>query len=67
MTKIRSGFDRRSNINRRHISIPVRTERRRAERRNTLERRGKWVRASKWSSVDHDQLNRYFWYLLNSN
>ncbi|MDD9305130.1 MAG: hypothetical protein HUK40_23460 [Desulfobacter sp.] len=65
MTILRSGIDRRSNINRRHMALSPKSERRSAERREQGERREKWVRCSQWRSIDLDQMNQYFWHCLN--
>ncbi len=65
MTTPRSGLDRRSNINRRQMILEFETDRRRIERRELGERRGKWVRSSQWSSIDLSLRNRYFWAIIN--
>ncbi len=64
MAVIRSGFDRRSNVNRRQMHLTVNFDRRINERRQVGELRNKWVRTSQWSSVDQEQMNRYFWHML---
>lgn len=64
MRAIRTDIDRRSNINRRQMILESSLNRRREERRILGERRELWVRSSKWSSVNLELRNRYFWELL---
>ncbi|MBA3009823.1 MAG: hypothetical protein KKF12_00920 [Proteobacteria bacterium] len=64
MKIIRTGIDRRSNINRRLMMLTSFLDRRKEERRESGERRDLWVRFSEWSSVNLDLRNRYFWELL---
>ncbi|MCG8617708.1 MAG: hypothetical protein MI802_15930 [Desulfobacterales bacterium] len=65
MSFVRSGLDRRGNINRRQMSIDPPVERRLGERREQRERRQGWVRCSEWSSIDLSLRNQYFWNILS--
>ena len=67
MAIIRSGFDRRSNINRRGMRLDVRHDRRSKERRNPGERRHRWIRTSEWSSTDINIRNQYYWAMINQD
>ena len=65
MSTIRSGLDRRSNINRRGMRLDVHHDRRKKERRNIGERRHRWIRTSEWSSADMNVRNQYYWAMIN--
>jgi hypothetical protein len=65
MAVIRSGFDRRSNVNRRAMDLNVQDDRRRQERRIPGERRYRWIRTSEWSSIDLGIRNQYYWDMIS--
>lgn len=65
MEMIRSGLDRRSNVNRRAMTLDVGKDRRKKERRRPGERRHRWIRTSEWSSIDLGLRNQYYWDMLN--